>query len=273
MDNLPKTENESHYSELHKMNTLEIISSINTEDAKAAIAVQEVLPQIEKLIDAVFVNMSKGGRLFYIGAGTSGRLGILDASECPPTFGVDENTIVGIIAGGDIAIRKAVEFAEDDTDQAWLDLKKFSINTLDSLIGIAASGTTPYVIGGITSANKAGCITGCITCNPGSPLGKQSQYAVEADPGPEFLTGSTRMKSGTVQKMILNMVSTSLMIKLGKVRGNKMTNMMLSNHKLEKRAVRMLMAELGIEEKEAIASLKLNKNVDAAINANHKFSN
>jgi len=272
MDNLPKTENESHYSELHKMDTLEIISSINQEDAKAAIAVQKVLPQIENLIDAVFINMSKGGRLFYIGAGTSGRLGILDASECPPTFGVDENTIVGIIAGGDIAIRKAVEFAEDDKSQAWLDLEKFSINKLDSLIGIAASGTTPYVIGGIAAAKEAGCVTGCVTCNPGSPLGEKSQYPVEADPGPEFLTGSTRMKSGTVQKMILNMLSTSLMIKLGKVRGNKMTNMLLSNHKLEKRAVRMLMSELGIGEKEAIASLKMNKNVDAAINANRKFS-
>jgi N-acetylmuramic acid 6-phosphate etherase len=269
MDKIPSTENESLYTSLEQMSTAEIISSINQEDEKASLAVKEVISEIELLINAIFTNMSKGGRLFYIGAGTSGRLGILDASECPPTFGVDHNIVIGIIAGGDTAIRKAVEYAEDDTQQAWLDLQHYSVNSLDSLIGIAASGTTPYVIGGVKKAKENGLITGCITCNPNSPLGSLCDYPVEANPGPEFLTGSTRMKSGTVQKMILNMISTSLMIKLGKVKGNKMVNMKLSNHKLEKRAARMIMEEFSVSEKEALVLLKRYGSVNEVIEALH----
>jgi len=265
MDKLPKTETDSHYSNLENMSTEDIISNINKEDAKVAHAVNKNLASIQTLIDAIFEKMKNGGRLFYIGAGTSGRLGILDASECPPTFGVDDNVIIGIIAGGDRAIRKAVEFAEDDEEQAWKDLKAYNIDSKDSLIGIAASGTTPYVIGGVKHARKNNILTGCITCNPGSPLGLASDLLIEVDAGPEFLTGSTRMKSGTVQKMVLNMISTSLMIKLGKVKGNKMVNMMLSNKKLEKRAVRMLMEALSIDQKKAETLLFQYGSVDNAI--------
>jgi N-acetylmuramic acid 6-phosphate etherase len=213
--------------------------------------------------------MKEGGRLFYIGAGTSGRLGVVDASECPPTFGVPFDTVIGLIAGGDKAIRKAVEFAEDDKEKGWLDLQKHKISDKDFLIGIAASGTTPYVIGALEKANAANIETGCITCNKGSVLAATAKYPIEVVVGPEFVTGSTRMKSGTAQKLVLNMISTSLMIKLGKVKGNKMVDMRLSNHKLVKRANQMLVDELGINEKQAASLLEKHGNVRAALEATH----
>ncbi|MFY0601548.1 MAG: N-acetylmuramic acid 6-phosphate etherase [Cyclobacteriaceae bacterium] len=265
MDKLPITENESHYHDIEKMSTSEILYSINTEDAKVASAIKACLPQVEKLVEATFDRMKEGGRLFYIGSGTSGRLGVVDASECPPTFGVSDELIVGIIAGGDGAIRKAVEYAEDDRIQAWDDLDLFKPDTLDTVIGIAASGTTPYVIGGLEKANEKGLLTGCITCNPGSPVGKASQFPVEVNPGPEFITGSTRMKSGTAQKMILNMISTSLMVKMGRIKDNRMVDMQLTNKKLEYRGAKMVAEELSISIEEARELLNKFVSVRGAI--------
>lgn len=265
MDKLPLTEKESAFQNIEKMSTSEILIGINTEDAKVAIAVADCLTKIETLVDAIHMRMSKGGRLFYIGAGTSGRLGILDASECPPTFGVSHGLVSGIIAGGDGAIRKAVEFAEDDSNQAWLDLATYQLNDQDSIVGIAASGTTPYVAGGLKIANENGLLTGCITCSPGSPIGEIAQYPIEVNTGPEFITGSTRMKAGTAQKMILNMITTAVMIKLGKVKGNRMVDMQLSNEKLEKRGTRMIVDAIGVSSEEAFHLLKQHGSVRAAI--------
>jgi N-acetylmuramic acid 6-phosphate etherase len=245
------TEAPSRFQNLEDMSVKELISGINKEDASVHLAVRAVLPQIERLINNIVERMKKGGRVFYLGAGTSGRLGVLDASELPPTYGVPPDLVIGLIAGGDVALRKAVENAEDDPDRAWEELKGFRINTSDTVIGIAASGTTPYVVGGIQKARENGILTGCITCNPGSLLAKAAEYPVEAIAGPEFVTGSTRMKSGTAQKMILNIISTTLMIKLGKVKGNKMINMQLTNKKLLARGTRMLMEELTLDHDSA----------------------
>lgn len=245
------TESESNYKNLESMSTIDLLTSMNTEDKKVPEIISNILPSIEKLINASFKNISQGGRLFYIGAGTSGRLGIVDASECPPTFGIEHGVVIGIIAGGDKAIRKAVEFAEDSQNEGIQDLKNEAFNSLDTLIGIAASGTTPYVIGAIEYARQIGACTGCITCNEDSPLEKASQFPIVAKVGPEFVTGSTRMKAGTAQKLILNMISTSLMIKLGRVKGNKMVDMQLSNNKLVDRGIQMIIDELGIGSMEA----------------------
>lgn len=245
------TEQPSRYRHLEKMSTRELLQSINSEDITVPQAVGAVIPQIEKVVDEIVPLIEGGGRLFYIGAGTSGRLGILDASECPPTFGVPHEMVIGLIAGGDDAIRKAVEKAEDDTAQCWQDLQEFHISSQDFLIGIAASGTTPYVIGGIKDARDHGIKTSCITCNIDSPLEKAAEFPIAAPVGPEFITGSTRMKAGTAQKLILNMISTSVMIKLGRVEDNKMVDMQLSNAKLHKRAEQMLMDDLGIDLQKA----------------------
>jgi len=260
------TEHTSNYNHLEKMTVNQLLNNINSEDKTIPLAVEKIIPSIEKIVTSTVARMKRGGRLFYIGAGTSGRLGILDASECPPTFGVSHNIVIGIIAGGDTAIRKAVEFAEDSTTQCWEDLQKFNINSLDTVIGIAASGTTPYVISGLEKCNENNILTGCITCNEGSPLGEISQIPIEVVVGPEFVTGSSRMKAGTAQKLILNMISTSVMIQLGKIKGNKMVDMQLSNNKLVNRGTKMLMEELKIPEKEANALLLKHKNVRTAIN-------
>lgn len=265
MDKLSPTESTSSYDKLEQMPTRQLLESINQEDAKVAGAVAQAIPQIEAFVEAALQQMQAGGRLFYLGSGTSGRLGVVDASECPPTFGVPHELVVGIIAGGDGAIRKAVEFAEDDAEQAWKDITAFQPTTHDTVVGIAASGTTPYVIGGVKAARKAGLLTGCITCHPQSPLSRTVEFPMEAEVGPEFVTGSTRMKSGTAQKLILNMISTSLMIRLGRVKGNQMVDMQLTNRKLEKRGVRMLMDELGVEEKKAEVLLKHFGSVRAAL--------
>lgn len=245
------TEAPSNHNNLEKKSLSEILNGINQEDKTIPLAVEKSLPQIEALVSKIVERMEKGGRLFYIGAGTSGRLGILDASECPPTYGVPPTMVVGIIAGGDYAIRNAVENAEDDPQQAWKDLSEHNIGPLDTVIGIAASGRTPYVEGGLSDANKNGLLTGCIVCNTNSPVAAVAQYPVEVVVGPEYVTGSTRMKSGTAQKMVLNMISTSIMIKLGKVRGNIMVDMQLSNEKLVERGIRMIMKESGVDYKTA----------------------
>lgn len=229
----------------------ELLQNINREDQTVPQAVAMVIPQIEALVVQAVERMRMGGRLFYIGAGTSGRLGIVDASECPPTYGVPHGLVVGIMAGGDRAIRKAVEFAEDDPDQGWKDLQDHGINAGDVLIGIAASGRTPYVIGAVQKARNTGLVTGCITCNPGSKLAAAAEFPIEVVVGPEFVTGSTRMKAGTAQKLVLNMISTSIMIQLGRVKGNKMVDMQLTNEKLVKRGIRMLMEELELDEEVA----------------------
>lgn len=247
----PDTEKQSKYNDLEKMSTAQLLENINKEDQTIAKNVQNQLPAIEKLVDVIVKNMQKGGRLFYIGAGTSGRLGVLDASECPPTFGVTSDMVIGVIAGGDTALRNAVENAEDDTSQAWKDLQKYQISENDTLVGIAASGTTPYVIGGIKEARKRGISTGCVACSSGSPLGEASEFPIEVVTGPEFVTGSTRMKAGTAQKMVLNMITTSTMIKLGRVKGNRMVDMQLSNKKLVGRGAQMIMDELQVPETEA----------------------
>ncbi len=241
------TESPSRFQDLEKMPVKELISSINKEDALVHVAVRKALPLIEKLVTCIIDRMKKGGRVFYLGAGTSGRLGVLDASELPPTFGVPDNLVIGLIAGGDAALRKAVENAEDNPDRAWEELQSFNINRNDTVIGIAASGTTPYVIGGIQKARANGILTGCITCNPDSMIARAAEYPIEAVTGPEFVTGSTRLKAGTAQKMILNMITTTIMIKLGKVKGNKMINMQLTNKKLVNRGTRMLMEELSLD--------------------------
>ncbi|SDE74361.1 N-acetylmuramic acid 6-phosphate etherase [Mucilaginibacter pineti] len=264
------TERESHYKNLELQSVREILENINREDQSVPLAVAKALPQIEQLAAITAARMKAGGRLFYIGAGTSGRLGVVDASECPPTFGVPFDMVVGIIAGGDTAIRKAVEFAEDNTEQAWKDLLAFDINDKDVVVGIAASGTTPYVIGGLKKANQQNIVTGCIVCNGGSPVAVVAQYPVEVVTGPEFLTGSTRMKAGTAQKLVLNMLSTSVMIQLGRVKGNKMVDMQLSNNKLVHRGVKMVMDETGLNEIEAEALLKKYGSVRNAVEAFNK---
>ena len=259
------TESSSIYNSLENMSTLELIANMNNEDKSVPLAIEKVLPEIERFIDACFDRMKTGGRLFYIGAGTSGRLGIVDASECPPTFGVAHGVVVGIIAGGDIAIRKAVEFAEDDLEQGWKDLQEYSINSNDTLVGIAASGSTPYVLGAIAKAKENNVLTAGISCNPESPLSKESDFPITPIVGPEFVTGSTRMKSGTAQKLVLNMISTSLMIKLGKVKGNKMIDMQLSNHKLVDRGTRMILSEIEIPYETAQNLLITNGSVRKAV--------
>lgn len=245
------TESSSHYDNLEKMSVHELLININNEDKTVPNAVEKCIPQIEALVSQIVPRMKAGGRIFYIGAGTSGRLGIVDASECPPTFGVPHGMVVGIMAGGDKAIRKAVENAEDDIEQAWIDLEKYKINEKDTLIGIAASGRTPYVVGGLKTARQNGILTGCVVCNAGSAVAAEVEYPVEAVVGPEFVTGSTRMKAGTAQKLVLNMISTAVMIQLGRVRGNKMVDMQLTNLKLIERATRMVMNELNIPHDEA----------------------
>ena len=242
------TEQDSNYNHLEKMSILELLININNEDKTVAFAVEKAIPQIELLTKKIIDRLNTGGRLFYIGAGTSGRLGILDASECPPTFGVSHELINGLIAGGDIAIRKAVEFAEDSSEQGWKDLQEHQISSQDIVIGIAASGTTPYVISALEMCNKNKIITGCITCNENSPLGETAKFPIEVIVGPEFVTGSSRMKAGTAQKMVLNIISTATMILLGKVKGNKMVDMQLSNHKLVSRGINMLCEELHINK-------------------------
>jgi N-acetylmuramic acid 6-phosphate etherase len=244
------TESPSLFDNLENMSVHELLVNINKEDAKVHLAVQKAIPQIEQLVERIVERMKKGGRIFYLGAGTSGRLGVLDASEIPPTFGVSD-AVIGLIAGGDTALRKAVENAEDDNNKAWEELTKFNINTNDTVIGIAASGTTPYVRGGIKAARENGILTGCITCNPNSKLAEATEFPIEAIVGPEFVTGSTRLKAGTAQKMILNMITTSIMIKLGRVKGNKMVNMQLNNKKLAERGARMIVEELKVSPEEA----------------------
>jgi len=261
------TESESAYNHLEKMSVNTIITSINNEDKTVAYAVEKALPQIEALINETVAKLKTGGRLFYLGSGTSGRLGILDASECPPTFGVSHDLIVGLIAGGDSAIRKAVENAEDSKTQGWEDLKQHHITENDIVIGIAASGTTSYVLGAIEQCNLNNIITGAITCNKNSPLANLSQFPVEVIVGPEFVTGSSRMKAGTAQKMVLNMITTATMIKLNKVKGNKMVDMQLSNKKLVNRGVKMIMKALGISEEDAEILLKKHKSVRASIDS------
>ncbi|CAM4232728.1 N-acetylmuramic acid 6-phosphate etherase [Zobellia roscoffensis] len=261
----PITEQPSKYDNLEKMELLELLSSINAEDKTVPMAIEEALPQIHDFVAAVVNKMQQGGRLFYIGAGTSGRLGVLDASECPPTFGVSDDHIIGLIAGGDVALRKAVENAEDNTEQAWEDLKPFNINKNDVLLGIAASGSTPYVIGGLKKAKEEGLITGGISCNENSLLSQTAEFPMEIVVGPEFVTGSTRMKAGTAQKLVLNMISTSVMIQLGKVKGNKMVDMQLSNKKLVERGTKMIIEALGIEADLAKLLLKKHKSVRTVI--------
>lgn len=264
------TEKESHYNHLEKMTIDELLYNMNKEDQTVPEAVNKVIPQISSLVEATVERMRKGGRLFYIGAGTSGRLGVLDASEIPPTFGVPHEWVVGLIAGGDSAIRKAVEFAEDNLEQAWKDLNKYNPTEDDTLIGIAASGTTPYVLGGLKEANKAGLLTGCVVCNSGSTLAKEATYPVEVVVGPEFVTGSTRMKAGTAQKLVLNMISTSIMIQLGHVKGNKMVDMQLTNIKLVNRGIRFIMEEAHVSEEIASKLLDRYGSVREAIAHSHE---
>ena len=259
------TEKSSNYNHLENKTVKDLVSIINKEDHSVAKSVSKNLDKIEKLINNIEPRMHKGGRLFYIGAGTSGRLGILDASECPPTFGVSDQIVIGLIAGGDKAIRKSQEFAEDSLEQGWEDLKKYEINSNDSVIGIAASGTTPYVVSTIKKCNEKEILTGCITCNSNSPLSKEAKFPIDVVVGPEVVTGSTRMKSGTAQKMILNIISTTLMIRLGRVKGNKMVDMQLANNKLVDRAEKMLMNELKISLEEAKKLLQKHKSVRKSI--------
>ncbi len=261
------TETPSHYHDLEQMDTRTILENMNREDQKVAEAVAKVIPQITRLVDALEERFYSDGRLFYIGAGTSGRLGILDASEIPPTYGLPHTRVIGLIAGGDTAIRRSVEHAEDDTEQAWKDLLAFDINENDTVVGIAASGTTPYVLGGVRDARKHGLLTAGITNNPGAPLAKAVDIAIEVAVGPEFVTGSTRMKSGTSQKLVLNMISTALMIRIGRVKGNKMVNMQLSNNKLVDRGTRYLMEGLQLSYDEAQKALKQYGSVKEALDA------
>ncbi|NND05735.1 MAG: N-acetylmuramic acid 6-phosphate etherase [Saprospiraceae bacterium] len=249
------TEQQSIYRHLDKMSTREILEKMNNEDHKVAIAVEKTIPQVEKLVEVLVRKFHAGGRLFYIGAGTSGRLGVLDASECPPTYGVPPDWVIGLIAGGDTALRKSVEHAEDDTHQAMKDLGVYHINVNDVVVGIASSGTTPYVVHGLKSCQEQGIATGCITCNPGAPITAYADYSMVAVVGPEFVTGSTRMKSGTAQKLILNMISTTLMIKLGRVVDNRMVDMALSNDKLKDRGTKMLMNQFNIDYEQAREAL------------------
>lgn len=259
------TELPSHYDDLEKMPVADLLRNINNEDKTVPLAVEKALPQIEALVNQIVPKLKDGGRLFYIGAGTSGRLGIVDASECPPTFGVPFDLVIGLIAGGDKAIRRAVENAEDDTEQAWKDLQEYHISDKDVVVGIAASGTTPYVIGGLEACNDNGIITGCITCNEGSPLANVAQYPIVVVVGPEFVTGSSRMKAGTAQKLVLNMISTATMIQLGRVKGSKMVDMQLSNNKLVDRGIRMIIDEIGVGYEEASELLREYGSVRRAV--------
>ena len=261
------SEQSSLYNDLEKKSVLEILTDINREDHKVADAVQKAIPQIEKLVTGIVERMKRGGRIFYMGAGTSGRLGVLDASEIPPTFGMDPSWVIGIIAGGDTALRNPVENAEDDTAQGWKDLQAFNVNEKDTVIGIAASGTTPYVIGALKEARAHGCLTGSISSNPDSPISEAAEVPIEMIVGPEYVTGSSRMKSGTGQKMICNMITTSVMIKMGRVKGNKMVNMQLSNAKLVDRGTRMVVEELGLPYDEAKRLLLLHGSVKNAVDA------
>ncbi len=265
MDFIKTTEQDSKYNHLEKMTVSQLLQNISNEDKTVPLAVEKAIPQIEKLVEQIVLKLQSGGRLFYIGAGTSGRLGIVDASECPPTFGVDYNLVIGLIAGGDNAIRKAVEFAEDSTTQGFEDLQAYNISPNDVVIGIAASGTTPYVINALKKCNENNIITGGISCNHNSPLSQTAQYPIEVIVGPEFVTGSSRMKAGTAQKLVLNMISTATMIQLGKVKGNKMVDMQLSNNKLVDRGIKMLVKELNISYQEADRLLSIHKNVRTAI--------
>ena len=263
--NTPTTESSSHYDKLEDMSVAELLSNMNKEDKTVPLAIEKALLQIEALIAPLVARMKKGGRLFYIGAGTSGRLGIVDASECPPTYGVPHGMVIGLIAGGDSAIRKAVEFAEDDREQAWKDISEYQPTENDTVVGIAASGRTPYVIGGLEKAKENGLLTGCITCNTGSAVAAACEFPIEVVVGPEFVTGSTRMKAGTAQKLVLNMITTTTMIQLGRVRGNKMVDMQLSNQKLVERGTRMIQDELAIEEAEARQLLQEHGSVRKAV--------
>jgi N-acetylmuramic acid 6-phosphate etherase len=265
MNFIRTTELASHYDNLDQMPVRELLANINREDKTVPLAVEKALPQIEALTQQVIARLADGGRLFYIGAGTSGRLGIVDASECPPTFGVPETLVNGLIAGGDRAIRRAVENAEDNPDQAWEDLAQHSISEKDIVIGIAASGTTPYVIGGLQACNSRNIITGCITCNHQSPLEQTARFPVVVVVGPEFVTGSSRMKAGTAQKLVLNMISTTAMIALGRVKGNKMVDMQLSNNKLVDRGIRMIMEQIPVTYDEAADMLEKYKSVRNAV--------
>lgn len=267
----PKTtETDSRYRNLEKTDVLTLLKNINREDRSVPIAVDKVIPKIEKLVKVIAAKMKKGGRLFYMGAGTSGRLGIVDASECPPTYGIEHGRVIGLIAGGDKAIRKAVEFAEDDEEQGWKDLLAYKVNPNDVVIGIAASGTTPYVMGALKKCNAHKVVTGCITCNAGTPVAKVAKHKIEIITGPEFVTGSTRMKAGTAQKLALNMISTTVMIRLGHVKGNKMVDMQLSNNKLVKRGTLMLMKELKLDFAPAQKLLLQHGSVRKAANAYRK---
>jgi N-acetylmuramic acid 6-phosphate etherase len=261
------TESPSEYSNLENLPTAQLLAGMNQLDHTVPQAVALALPQLEALVEATVARLRAGGRLFYIGAGTSGRLGVVDASECPPTFGVPAGLVVGLIAGGDVAIRQAVEGAEDDANQAWLDLQAHQVSPQDVLVGIAASGRTPYVVGGLQAARAAGLATGCIVCNAGSAVAAAAEFPVEVLTGPEFVTGSTRLKAGTAQKLVLNMLTTCTFIRLGRVRGNKMVDMQLSNVKLVERGERMLMDELGIGAAEAADLLRLHGSVRAALAA------
>lgn len=267
MEFIKITEQPSLYDDLDKKSVKEILEDINTEDHKVADAVQKAIPQIEKLVTLIIPRVKKGGRIFYMGAGTSGRLGVLDASEIPPTFGMPPTVVIGLIAGGDTALRNPVENAEDDMSRGWGELLQHHINSEDTVIGIAASGTTPYVIGAMHTAREHGILTGCITSNPNSPMATEADVPIEVIVGPEYVTGSSRMKSGTAQKMILNMISTTIMIELGRVQGNKMVNMQLSNQKLIDRGTRMIIEELHLDYEKAEALLLLHGSVKSAIEA------
>ena len=264
------TESESLYDNLDQMSVRELLEGINNEDRKVAIAVGREIPKIEKLVTRIVERMRRGGRLFYIGAGTSGRLGVLDASEIPPTYGMPNTLVIGLIAGGDRALRNPVESAEDDLDKAWEELQQYHINTNDTLVGIAASGTTPYVIGALRKARSEGILPASISCNPDSPMAAEAEIAIEPVVGPEFVTGSTRMKSGTAQKMVLNMITTSTMIKLGRVKGNRMVNMQLTNQKLVDRGTRMIMEELRLDYEQSKNLLLLHGSVREAIDSYHR---
>jgi len=261
------TESSSNYDNLEQMSIRELLEGIHNEDKKVLPAVERAIPQIEKLVSEIVPRVKKGGRLFYVGAGTSGRLGILDASEIPPTYGVGYDLVIGIIAGGDQAIRKAVESAEDDENLSWTILQDYGINEMDTVVGIAASGRTPYVVGAVKNAREHGILTACIAANPDTVLSRNVDIAIEAIVGPEFVTGSTRMKSGTAQKLILNMITTTLMIQLGRVKGNKMVNMQLTNRKLVERGTKMIMEELNYPEEKAKRLLILYGSVQKVIDA------
>lgn len=264
------TEQPSLYNDLDQKSIREILEDINTEDCKVAMATQQAIPQIEKLVAEIVPRMKQGGRMFYMGAGTSGRLGVLDASEIPPTFGMPNTLVIGLIAGGERALRNPVENAEDDTERGWEELQAHHINTKDTVIGVAASGTTPYVIGAMHQARAHGILTACITSNPDSPMAAEADIPIEMIVGPEYVTGSSRMKSGTGQKMILNMISTSVMIQLGRVKGNRMVNMQLSNQKLIDRGTRMIVDELALDYEQAKALLLMHGSVKAAVEAYRK---